>query len=115
MTPEDHELKVAKIFINMGADVTFIKPSIGYRAKTADIIMQGVSWEIKSPTGKSKHTISRHIKYAIKQSPNVIIDASRTKLDDENIENRLRKDIEEHRSIKRLKLISKTLRVIDIL
>jgi hypothetical protein len=28
-----------------------------YKRKTPDIVMQGIEWEMKSPSGKSKNTI----------------------------------------------------------
>lgn len=112
--PERQELIVANVFIKLGIDVTFLKPSLGYKAKTPDIRMRDLDWEIKSPTGRTKHTISRHIKFASRQSSNVILDATRTKLDDELVERQLRKDIVEHRSLKHVILINKKLQAIDI-
>lgn len=112
--PEKHEIIVANVFIKLGYDVTFLKPSIGYKAKTPDIRMRGLDWEIKSPAGHTRHTISRHIKFATKQSRNIILDATRTKLEDELVERQLRKDMAEHRSIRYVILVMKDLRAVDI-
>jgi len=57
-----------------------------YKRKTADIVMFGVLWEIKSPIGASKSTISNQFQVASRQSRNVVIDTRRTALEYEQIE-----------------------------
>lgn len=53
--PEKHEVEVAWIVAkHFKFVVEFLQPRIGYRMKTPDIVMNGVMWEIKSPTGFSK-------------------------------------------------------------
>jgi ABC-type molybdenum transport system ATPase subunit/photorepair protein PhrA len=44
--------------------------------------MQGKAWEMKSPKGSGKTTISHTIKHAVTQSENIIIDLQRCKLDE---------------------------------
>lgn len=112
--PEPHELTTAMVLVASGKDVTFVIRNEGYKIRSADIFMDGVQWEIKSPTGKSRKTISRHIKTALGQSRCIIIDTSRTKLLDERIEKWLRDDLLVRKSIKRLKLITKKGEIIDI-
>ena len=53
--------------------------------------MQGLLWELKSPIGNSKTTISNNLINAKQQSPNIIFDARRTKLADTKIEKELAK------------------------
>jgi hypothetical protein len=43
-----------------------IRPPDEKRAR-GDIVMQGLEWEIKSPTGKTKNTVERQLKRAAKQ------------------------------------------------
>jgi hypothetical protein len=112
--PEKHELVVANIFIKSGSDVAFLKPRTGYKAKTPDIRMNGLDWEIKSPTGKSRNTISNQMHRASQQASNLILDTSRTKLAEDLINKQLRKSLADHRSIKHLIVITKTGRIIDI-
>jgi len=54
--------------------VDFLCPVDDYKRKTPDIVMNGQLWEIKSPIRKSKNTIKRQIKRAVKQSCNIIVD-----------------------------------------
>lgn len=55
--PEKHELETANIFTKLGKDVEFIAPSKTRKAKTPDVIIDGMNWEIKSPLGSSKYNI----------------------------------------------------------
>ena len=72
-TPNDQEVWVASVLAGTGHDATFIPRRI---IPTADIWFMGREWEIKSPEGKTKRTIENCIRYALKQSSNVIIDLS---------------------------------------
>lgn len=61
----------------LGNDVTFLKPDRRRGAKTPDIEMNRLRWEIKSPTGKSSRTIENNLRLALKQSSNIILDLRR--------------------------------------
>ena len=61
----------------IGHNIAFLVPERRKGAKTPDIEMYGLHWEIKSPTGKSSRTIENNIRIAIKQSPNIVIDLRR--------------------------------------
>ncbi len=69
-----HE-KIAVDFL--AAKVTFLTPDRRKGAKTPDIEMNGLHWEIKSPTGKSSRTIENNLRLALKQSPNIVLDLRR--------------------------------------
>lgn len=113
--PEPHEIKAAQILANhFGVQVSFVRIRAGYKTKTPDVMIAGVVWEIKSPTGNSiKSTIKRQFK-GLKQSRSLIIYTVRTKLDDILIIQQVKKESTFHR-IDRIKIITKTGRVIDIL
>ena len=55
--PEKHELETAKYFAGIGKDIVFLKPSSIPNIHTPDILMDGVEWEMKCPSGSSKGTI----------------------------------------------------------
>lgn len=112
--PETHELETADVFARTGKDVEFIPPRRMRGSKMPDIKMDGVLWEMKSPTGSGKKTIQDQIKRAMRQSKNIILDGRRTKLTDEYIVKELQKQVALSRSIKRLIFISKTDTIIDI-
>lgn len=112
--PEDHEIATAKVLAALGHSIEFIVPNDGYKIKSPDVFMNGLAWEIKSPTSKSTSSLSRHIKTALKQSRCIIIDSSRTKLSNDIIEKVLRRDVKIHTSTRRLKMITKKRTVLDI-
>ena len=72
--PEKHEFETARFFAELGYDVEFIPTSNIPEMHRPDVLMMGVEWEIKCPTGKGRGTISRNIKNAAKQSHNIILD-----------------------------------------
>ncbi len=111
--PEKHELETANIFTRLGKDVEFLAPSKTKRAKTPDVIIDGVTWEIKSPLGNSKYNIQNQFKRAAHQSRNLIFDSRRTKMTNEYIRNEVAKQMSVRKSIKKLKLITKSGRIID--
>jgi len=112
--PEPHELRVAIMLRNQGKNVSFITPLDTFKRKTPDIYVDSVAWEIKGPVGNTRHTISRQIKKGSKQAKSIIIDSSRTKLTDKNIEKWLRADVMNHKSLQNIKLMTKLGKIIDI-
>ena len=94
--------------------VEFIIPIDDYKRKSADIVMLGVEWEIKCPHGASKSTIGNQFQFASKQSKNIVLDTRRTTLDDEDVKKRVRIEIMKRPSIKRVLLIDKSLKVVEI-
>jgi len=106
--PKPHEVEAGKILaLHFRTTIEFLKTIDDYKRSTADIKMLGVEWEIKSPTGKSKHTIQEQFKRASKQAKNIIIDTRRTKLKFENIEKSAQFEFSKRPSIKRVLLIKK--------
>lgn len=73
-----HE-KLAADFLasKLGKDITFLIPDRHRGIKTPDIEMDGLRWEIKSPSGKSPRTIENNLRAALRQSPSIILDLRR--------------------------------------
>ena len=113
--PEQHEIDAAIVLArHYRCNVEFLIPLDDYKRKTADIIMFGVEWEMKSPTGKSKYTIQDQFKRASKQAKNIVIDSRRTKLKDDFIEKSIKIIFNKRHSIKRVILINKKQKVLEI-
>lgn len=114
--PEPHEIEVAWIMANnYNCVVEFLKPINSYKIKTADFVMNGLLWELKSPTGNSKrHTIEDQFSKAKGKKQNLIIDGRRTKLDDVLVMQKIKFELEKHRSIRKLIYITKTSLVLEI-
>jgi hypothetical protein len=113
--PEPHEVDVAYILArHYQVTVEFLIPVDDYKRKSADIVMLGVDWEIKCPHGASKSTIGNQIRFASKQSKNIVIDTRLTKLDFETIKKRVQFEINKRPAIKKVILIDKFEKVIEI-
>ena len=101
-----HEIDVANILArHYHTTVEFLVPIDDYKRKTPDIIMHGVEWEIKCPTGNSKSTIRNQFRRASKQSKNIVIDIRRIKLNQKDIEKSIIVEIKNRPYIKKVILI----------
>ena len=108
-----HEQRVANILAAAGHYVEFLPEAT---LKTPDIrIDNATEYEIKSPENARNITIERAIKKALKQCPNIIIDASRMKgAKDIRTQNFLVFQAKSRHQIKRILFITKQGKVIDI-
>jgi hypothetical protein len=113
--PEYHEVAIAWILArHYSCSVEFLIPVDDYKRKTPDIVMLGLEWEIKSPTGKSKNTIERQLKRAAKQSGYMVFDGRRTPISDTDIKNGLLSELKKRTSIKKLIFITKSSVVVEV-
>lgn len=110
--PEQHEIHVADILSgHFKTDVEFV---LRTNQPTPDFLIDGVVWELKSPTGTGKNNIQRQLQDARRQSKNVIIDASRSKMHGTKIRKQLEYQFKIVKSVKRLLFISKAGKVFEI-
>ena len=113
--PDSFEVDVAYILVNhYRCDVIFIIPNYDYKRKSADIVMNGVEWEIKCPTGSSKSTIGNQLRWGSKQSKSIVMDTRHTTLTYEEIEKRVKNEVINKSSIKRVILIDKFGKIVEI-
>jgi hypothetical protein len=113
--PEAHEIKTAWILAqHFSTTVEFLRPADTYKNKTADFRMNDKLFEIKSPQGKARDVIRKQLRRAIKQSENIVIDASRFPYSDAVIQNRIRYELRKWKQIKSLLLITKDGKVIEM-
>ncbi len=107
-----HEFRVAKILATTNHVVEFLPTR---SIKTADILLDGVEFEIKSPITNRTDKLERVIKRALRQSRNIIYDSARIKnLSDDKLCNFLIHKARMQPQIRKLLLITKDGRVIDI-
>lgn len=108
-----HEQHVADILADSGHYVEFL---VERTLKTPDIRVDNLTeYEIKSPENPRNITIERALKKALKQCPNVIIDASRMKgSKDERVQNFLIFQAKSRKQLKKLFFITKKGKIIDI-
>jgi predicted metal-dependent RNase len=110
--PWPHELRVAEILAANGHRVEFLPET---NLKTADIRLDGVEYEIKSPFTNKPDKLERNLKRGLKQSKNIIFDSSRTKnIRDDKLYKFLVTKVRQQKQIGRLIFITKRGRIIDI-
>ena len=110
---ERHEYKTVLFFTEMGIDVELIPKSERKGVHAPDIIMDELKWEIKSPKGEGKYLMQNTIQKAVKQSKNVVVDLRRAKRSQERCLKELKKEFNNSRSLRRLKIITKSRRMLD--
>lgn len=116
LRPWPHELRVANILaMAMAGHVVEFLPT--RTTKTADILLDGIEYEIKSPITDKANTLEHMLKRALRQSPNIIIDSSRTngkRIRDDQIRRFLTSKVRQHKQIKRMIFITRNGQIIDI-
>ncbi len=75
--------------------------------------MLGKAWEMKSPRGKSKTSLEHIIKRATKQSENIIIDLSNSKMEEETALKEIKRCFNQINACKRLKVITKDQKLLE--
>jgi hypothetical protein len=111
--PEKHEHETADYFLKLGRDVKFIKPSRTKGTKNADVEIDGIRWEMKNLSGKSKRSVGDHLSKASRQSVNIILDTRRFQLDENYVVTETVKQFGIRRKIKRIWLITRSQKLID--
>ena len=113
VNPWPHELSAAVILSEyFQADVRFLSRIVN--SKSPDVLIKGIIWEIKSPTGKGKRNIQHTLQAAIKQSRYIVFDARRSKIHISRIAGELQRQLRLSASIERLLLIRKDKIVIEV-
>ena len=110
--PEPHELSAAVILARYWRkDVYFVGRNL---QMSADIRVDGIFWEIKSPIGGGKRTIQNNLREATQQSRNIVIDLRRCKTPTERALSRVKYAAKSLRSIRRLVAVLDNKTVVDI-
>ena len=108
-------MKTAHSLARYGYIVEFVVINHGRGTKTADVIIDSVLYEIKSPRTDKLSAVERNLKRATKQSGNIIIDSRRmSKLHDATIQKFLAQKLKQQKSIKSILFVNRKHEVIDI-
>ena len=110
--PWPHELRIANILAMAGHNIEFLPES---NVNAADILLDGIEYEMKSPFTNKPDKLERNIKRGLRQSKNIIFDSSRIKnMRDDNLRRFLVRKAKEQKQIGELILITKRGQIIDI-
>jgi len=111
----EHELKTAQVLSGHGHIVCFIRKAEGHKIKSADILIDDVPYEIKSPVASKLSAVERNLKRAYHQSVNIVFDSRRMKrLPDKSIQKELLKQLRLTKNIKTILFVNRKHGVIDI-
>lgn len=110
--PWPHELRIADILASAGHNIEFLPES---NVHMADILLDGVPYEMKSPFTNKADKLERNIKRGLKQAENIIFDSSRIKnMRDNNLRRFLIRKAREQKQIGGLIFITKRGQIVDI-
>jgi len=110
--PARYEITAATLLADyFKADVEFILRS---NHKTPDFLINGVEWELKSPTGDGKYNVQHQIKATAKQSVNIVFDSRRSKMHMAKIRHEVERHFGYTKPIKRLILIDKNKMIVEL-
>lgn len=111
---EAHEYDTIYFLASFGFEIEVIRPTNTPRTHNSDFLIGGAIWEAKSPEGAGNSTIARQFHKASKQSDRMILDLRRIKMQPSKAEHEAMIRFEKSKSIKRLILITKDGRLLDI-
>lgn len=110
--PKIHEQTAADILANhFKSDVYFIETG---SQGTADVSIQDIAWEIKSPIGSSVNNIRKNMREAGLQSRNIVIDLRRSKLHQNRAVGYIKQYMTTSRKLERVLVITKTKQILTI-
>ncbi|WP_418253057.1 hypothetical protein [Gordonibacter urolithinfaciens] len=110
-----HEQRTAQALARAGHTVQFVKKSEDPYATSADVLIDGVLWEMKSPTSGKLRMVERNLRRAAHQSSNIVFDSRRMKnVPDAAIERELRKWSSELRGVSHVLFVNRHGAVIDV-
>ena len=110
---EKHEMKTVAFFTSSGFDIELIPPSNNQKTASADFLMNGTIWEMKSLQGNSRHTLERRFNKAKHQSQNIVIDIRYNKMDEEKAIRLLEKCFIQSRTCRKMIVLTKSRKRLD--
>ena len=111
-SPAAYEISAATLLAQyFKADVEFILRS---NYKTPDLMIDGVEWELKSPTGNGKYNVEHQIKDAVKQSSNIVFDTRRSRIHMTKLRHEVRYQFERIKPVRRFILIDKSEKIVEL-
>ena len=111
---EAHEYDTIYYLARYEFNVEVIRPTNCPKTKNPDFLIGGSRWEAKSPEGSGSSTIARQFHKAGKQADKIVLDLRRIKLPAARAEAEAISRFSKSCSIKRLLLITKDERLLDI-
>ena len=113
VTVEPHEDSTMLYLAQFGFSMEAVKPANTHKTRSADVLISGAIWEIKSPTTFNKSTIKEDFRKAASQSDRVIFDLRRVKKYANDVEEQIIKLFKGKGRVRRLMIIEKGGKILD--
>ena len=108
-----HENAAVVFLTQRGFDIELLPPVQRKGARTPDIKMLGLEWELKSPRSNGKYTIEHSFRSALKQSPNIIFDIRRSKIPQQKCIAEIERRFNDFKKVSRVMIIAKRQKLLD--
>lgn len=102
-----HEAMTMEFFLDEGNDIELVIPSNTMKNKSADWLLWGKIWEVKSPRTSNTNTLAVMLKRAAKQSENLIVDLRGVKGDEFRVIKIIQRKFTMSKRLKNLLIITK--------
>lgn len=110
-----HENATVVFLTGQGFDVELLPPVQRKGARTPDIRMRGLDWEVKCPVSNGKYTIEHSFRAALKQSPYIIFDIRSSKIPQEKCVAEIERRFRNFKKVKRVMIITKQQKLLDFM
>jgi len=104
---EMHENATVVFLTEQGYDVELIPPVQLKGARTPDLRINGLDWEMKAPTSDGKYTIEHSFRSALRQSPCVIFDVRGSKIPQDKVVAEIERRFNDFNKARKLLIITK--------
>ena len=108
-----HENATVVFLTEQGFNVELLPPVQRKGARTPDIRMLDLEWEMKSPRSNGKYTLEHSFRSALKQSPNIIFDIRGSKMPEKKCIAEIERRFNDFKKVKRVIIITKQQRLLD--
>ena len=110
---QEHEYATVKLLLENGYNVELVPTSQIKGMRTPDLVINGITWEMKSPTGSGRHTIKHTLQNASHQSVSVIVDLRRCGIPEDKAVKELEQGFQLSRRFRRMKIVLKSGELLD--
>lgn len=104
---QPQEESAVEFLLSQGLNVELIVPVNTPKNKNPDFLINGITWELKSPETKNKKTIKRLINSTTKQSVRIVVDLRNLKLNEDVAINILEYEFRDSHRVREMMIISK--------
>ncbi len=111
---ETHENATVVFMTEQGYDVELIPPVQLKGARTPDIRMNDLEWEMKTPKSNGKYTIEHAFRSALKQSPNIIFDIRWSKMPQKKCVFEIERRFNDFKKVSRILIITKSKKLLEL-